>query len=232
AVVAQANRRCRRQLRPDCGAILRPLAECPPEYILLWAHGISFRQHVSQGRTAAELHESVDILEELHSAPHGTVLDYAIQPDGKWKAVTAHSPVEMQQFEDITQHFQRGVVEELAGIFAGSSSTVLQLSDLTISNARGALGMISLSPTAAELEALSKLRHCATFDHLTISPIIPPNIPDTPEKIQQGFSSSGWRSGLLHHWLNIATPEQRKVIVDIAQSYLSQQNSRMKRIFQ
>lgn len=179
-----------------------------------------------------ELHESVDILEELHSAPHGTVLDYAIQPDGKWKAVTADSPVEMQQFEDITQHFQRGVVEELAGIFAGSSSTVLQLSDLTISNARGALGMISLSPTAAELEALSKLRHCATFDHLTISPIIPPTIPDTPEKIQQGFSSSGWRSGLLHHWLNIATPEQRKVIVDIAQSYLSQQNSRMKRIFQ
>jgi len=179
-----------------------------------------------------ELHESVDILEELHSAPHGTVLDYSADAKGKWSAITADSPLEKQQFEEITRHFQYGVIEELSGIFAGGSSTGLMPSDLTIGNGQAAIGMVALSPSVDELKALSLLGHCATFDHLTLSTVIPQTIPATREQLYDTFWRTNWRIGALRHWLNGASTEQRGIIAEIASNHLPHQHSRTKRIFQ
>jgi len=192
---------------------------------------VAFSNMFLKAEQQPELHESVEILEELHSAPHGTVLDYFVDSNGKWRAVTADSPLEMQQFEEITKHFQRGVTDELVAIYAGKSATGLTLDDLTIENGVGAMGAIALSPSVSELHALSKLGHCATFDHLTLSTIIPQTVPATREKMYEGFWLNHWRVGMLRYWLGIATPEQRNVVIEIANNHMPYQHERTKRIF-
>ncbi|WP_273727544.1 HAD family hydrolase [Brucella gallinifaecis] len=178
-----------------------------------------------------ELHEIVDVLEELHSAPHGTVLDYNREDGDHWSAVTADSPLEMQQFEKITRHFQYGVVEELAAIYAGNGSTGLKLEDLTIANGVGAMGAIALSPSPTELNALSQLGHCETFDHLTLSGIISNVLPTNRDEMYESFWSSHWRIGLLRSWLKLLAPEKRSIIVEIANNHMPYQHERTKRIF-
>lgn len=179
-----------------------------------------------------EVHENVEILEELHSAPHGTVLDYQVDSQGRWSSLTADSPLEMEQFEQITQHFQMGVIEEMAAIYAGDGTTGLSVDDLTIGNGLGAMGMVALSPSTEELGALSKLGHCATFDHMTLSPIIPQAIPENRELIYKAFWMSHWRMGMLRHWLSFANPEQRNIILEIAHNHMGHHHGRTKRVFQ
>lgn len=191
----------------------------------------AFANMFIKGEDQAEVQESVEILEELHSAPHGTVLDYNQNEQGQWSGLMADSPLELQQFKQLTQYFQYGVTEELKGIFHGESQSGLTINDLSTENAIGAMGMVALSPSKEELKYLMKIGHCPTFDHLTLKAIIPEKIPETTELMYENFWRINWRIGLLHYWLSIASDEQRRIVIEIATHHLPHQHRRTKQIF-
>lgn len=164
----------------------------------------------------SEVHNAVEILEELHTAPHGTVVSYE-QRDGKWHPIFADSPLEFAQYDTMARHFQDGALETVAELFATGKCGHLVLDEITPDVVRAALGSICMSPTHQEVQLIGQLGHCATFDHSVIDPLIPCECPEDDQKMQEMFCSSGWRVGTLRSWYDAAqTSEQRVRIRDFA----------------
>lgn len=156
-----------------------------------------------------EVHSAVEILEELHTAPHGTVVSYE-QRDGKWQPVFADSPLEFMQYETMTRHFQDGALETVAELFATGRCGPLILDEITPDVVRAALGSICMSPTPHEVRLIGQLGHCATFDHSILDRLIPGECPEDDHAMRTTFWPSGWRVGTLRSWYDAAqTPQQR-----------------------
>ena len=159
----------------------------------------AFASDFISGEEQAEVHEAVEILEELHGAPHGTVESYR-EAGGTWQPVFADSAAELRQYETTTRHFQDGTLESIAALFASGRAGALRLADLTRDAARAALGAVCLSPNAEELSLFGNLGHCATFDHARFDTLIPPGCPDDETSMRQALERSGWRAGTLRAW--------------------------------
>ena len=159
----------------------------------------AFASDFVPGEEQPELHEAVEILEELHGAPHGTVQSYR-EADGTWQPVFADSAAELRQYETKTRHFQDGALESVAALFATGRAGTLRLEELTPDAARAALGAVCLSPNAEELALFGGLGHCATFDHARFDTLIPPECPDDETSMRQALERSGWRAGTLRAW--------------------------------
>lgn len=156
-----------------------------------------------------EVHSAVEILEELHTAPHGTVVSYE-QRDGKWRPVFADSPLEFAQYDTMTRHFQDGALETVAELFATGKCGTLVLDEITPDVVRAALGSICMSPSSQEVQLIGQLGHCATFDHSILDRLIPGECPEDDHAMRTTFWPSGWRVGTLRSWYDAAqTPEQR-----------------------
>ena len=162
-----------------------------------------------------EVHTAVDILEELHSAPHGTVVSYE-QRDGKWQAIFADSPAEFRQYEAITRHFQDGALETVAELYATGRSGALLLDQITPAAVRAALGAVCMSPSDDEVALIGQLGHCATFDHTHLQPIVAASCPDDEDRMRSLLSQSSWRVGTIRAWLRSAEPSRRQQLRELA----------------
>ncbi len=118
------------------------------------------------------LRNAVPILEELHAAPHGTVLGYREAAE-RWAPVFADNPVERAQHERTAHPFGQGALETVSALFGNGRAGVLRLDDITPDAVRAAIAAVFLSPDPGERAALGGLGHCATFDHATLEPIVP-----------------------------------------------------------
>lgn len=176
------------------------------------------------------VHGSVELLEELHSAPHGTVTSYRRDGDA-WLPQLADSPAEQEQYRAITRHFQDGVVEGVSAIFGGGSFRGLTLDDLTIENAKAALDAVILSPSEVELDVLAQIGHCATFDHASFDSLFPTIMPAQPDKRMAAFWRTGWRVGTLRRWRATAGETERGVVNEIARTHLAHLGERVLRQF-
>lgn len=150
-----------------------------------------------------EMMGAVDILEELHSAPHGTVSSYK-KVEGRWQAVFADNPAEMKQYETVTTHFQQGTIDAVAELFSSGVSGTLTLDDLTPDAARAALGSMLLSPTMEEVAMFSQLGHCTTFDHVTFKSIVSTGCPGKTDERWEKYWDSSWKMGTLWAWYHEA----------------------------
>lgn len=185
----------------------------------------AFASDFSTMEKQAEIHGAVEILEELHSAPHGTVVSYQ-QRQERWEPVCAENPLEMDQYRAITQHFQEGVLHTITGLFKNNRVGSLGINDLCKDVAIAALGAVILSPIPSEIHLLSQIRHSANFDHSIFDPIICPVMPADPSQAQEQFWRTGWRTGTLGKWLQTANGEQREFIRQLASQHLSHLNER------
>ncbi len=171
------------------------------------AFASDFRSSESQ----SEMHDAVEILEELHTAPHGTVLTY-LQQDGRWNPVLADSPAELAQHARATRHFQAGALETLTELFATGRCGPLRLDAISPEVVRATLGAVSLSPQPDELAQLGGLGHCGTFDHARFEPLVPDGLPDGAEARTRALMRAGWRTGTVLRWVERAAPEERDAL--------------------
>ena len=178
----------------------------------------------------AEMHDAVEIIEELHGAPHGTVQSYR-QADGVWQPVFADSPLEQRQYETVTRHFQDGTLASVAALFATGRFGTIKLDELTPDAARAALGAVCLSPNREELSLFGSLGHCATFDHARFDTLIPPHCPPDDEAMEQAFRRSGWRHGTLLAWHHASDAPGRERVSRLAARSLAHYEPRTLRQF-
>ncbi|MGI4814342.1 MAG: hypothetical protein ACRYG5_17020, partial [Janthinobacterium lividum] len=177
-----------------------------------------------------EVANAVAILEELHTAPHGTVLSHAWQ-EGRWAPIYADCSAETEQYETKTRHFQEGALETVSALFSTGCYGTLKLSDLDADAVRAALGAICLSPSAADIALLRQLGHCASFDHACLDSIVCDACPADDLAMRTEYARSEWRPGTLRHWYDIADPAQRPKVRAFCRDVLSHLSERALRQF-
>lgn len=178
-----------------------------------------------------EVEQGVALLEQFHSAPHGSVKDFQIDAAGIAQPVTQENLLELRQYEEKTKYFQLGTLESIQKVFAGANDYPITEADLSRESAVSALGAVMLSPSKNELELFSGFGHCATFDHSLHEPILDSAVPDSHHLAYQKFIHSDWRVGQLRHWWLTANDHQKNVLRDIMRDHMSHLNDRIKRQF-
>ncbi len=180
----------------------------------------------------AALRGAVAILEELHGAPHGTVLGYR-EEAGRWTPVFADNPSERAQHERTARPFQQGALQTVSALFGTGRAGTLRLHDVTPDAVRAALGAVCSSPDPHERAALGGLGHCATFDHASAQPLVPDGpAPDDPEALRVALRDCGWPVGTAHRWLAQAAPDRRQALAASVQEQLSALGPRALRQFE
>ncbi len=178
-----------------------------------------------------EVHAAVDILEELHSAPHGSVKSYRLDA-GRWEPVFTTNVEEVAQYASVTRHFQEGVLQAVGELFREGRSGCLTLEDLTPDAARSAMAALCMSPSAREIALLGKLVHCAHFDHSRFESLSLLQCPENDEARRAAFWRSAWRMGTLRHWYASAAPEHKPLLRDLAREAFAHYGERNLRHFQ
>jgi predicted HAD superfamily hydrolase len=132
---------------------------------------------------------SVAILENLHSSPDGSTINYRFI-NNSYVPEMQEAEIHRRQFEEILRPFQIGTLEGISQLFEFGSLGDLSITDLSIEAGLAAIQRISLSPTSKELDILGGILHSRTFDHTHLTPIIPKM--DTP-RIQEISKSIPWQ---------------------------------------
>lgn len=142
----------------------------------------------------------VNLLELLHSAPHGGVVDYARGESGM-SPVFADSPVERMQYDEKLSRFQAGAIE------AGRAS----FASLHPLHCRAAAEDLIVTPSAEEAELLGDLRFYDGFEHVgTYKPLVTlPSPWASVSAIHHAYRASYWRAGFLKRLISSSDPRLR-----------------------
>lgn len=167
-----------------------------------------------------ELHQAVALLEQLHSADHGTVIGYLKTADNTIKPEFKYNSAESAQYQEVTRFFQDGVIDTIRRLFNNSRSEI-SISELSIDSSIAALGAVILSPSIHELNLLGQIGHCATFDHSRHDPIITKNMPNNHEEANAILVNSDWRIGQFKQWWIQADQQDRQYLRDFCRTHLS-----------
>lgn len=166
-----------------------------------------------------ELHQGVAILEQLHSAPHGSTAGYRVRDDNLIVPVLSDNPLELQQHNHSTRWFQEGALDFISSAFMKQQDDQsMKLPLFTKEAALSALASVILSPSAVELDLLSTIGHCATFDHESHEPIIRRDMPVDLKVVQSTYVHSDWKIGQLQMWWQTADAQQKAIIRELAQA--------------
>jgi hypothetical protein len=176
----------------------------------------------------------VEMLEELHGAPHGSVTGYRRDGD-RWVAELHDTAVEHAQHEEGTRHFQDAAVSGLAEIVRTGRVGTIAAADLTRETALAAIEAVGLSPTVEEMRQLGRLKHSPNFDHSTFCTII----PDDPEPLSAEAlravieANTSWMAGALKAALlrNADRPERQALVCALATRMLAHCDKRVLRQF-
>ncbi|WP_419730376.1 hypothetical protein [Lichenicola sp.] len=175
--------------------------------------------------------DAVGILEELHSAPQGTVSGYR-QHDGRWEPVFADHPDEQRQHAEATRHFQDGTLETIEAMFQPASTRAapgtlpLRPEMLTPDAVRAAIDAVCLSPSAGERALLGAIGHCGTFDHIDFDPLVPPDCPADTDDLVALHRRCEWRTGTMLAWCDAAGGARRAELHSLARSLLAHHGGR------
>jgi FMN phosphatase YigB (HAD superfamily) len=115
---------------------------------------------------------AVPILENLHSAPEGTTVNYRVV-NSAYVPVLGDSAVEKAQHAALIAPFQQGTLEAVGELFTTGRLGAVRLENLTPAAGRAAIERVGLSPSRDELAALGQIRHSADFDHAVFTPLVP-----------------------------------------------------------
>lgn len=168
------------------------------------------------------LTDAVEMLEELHTAPHGTVLGYRQDGQGTWRALLADDAAERAQFERAARPFQSACVETVTELFGTGRCGSLRLHEITPEVVRATLAAVSLSPQGEELARLGGLGHHATFDHARFETLVPDGLPVGAEGRDAVLRRCGWRMGTALRWMERAgdtVPEVRDWVRHVMKHY-------------
>ncbi len=149
----------------------------------------------------AYLRNAVDVLETLHSAPHGSVAGYRVE-GRKWVPVMADNDVENTQFQNVVAPFQEGVLESIQIWRDGGSVAGVAGERITLNSAKAALDATFCSPTNEEIQMYGSIKCCPSFEHGTFVELLDVPFPTERDKIARALFSTGWPIGLAKTWMN------------------------------
>lgn len=149
----------------------------------------------------AYLRNAVDVLETLHSAPHGSVAGYQVE-GRKWVPVMADNDVETNQFQHVVSPFQEGVLESIQIWRDGGSVAGIVGDQITQNSAIAALDATFCSPTNEEIQMYGSIKCCPSFEHGTFVELLDVPFPTERDKIARALFSTGWPIGLAKAWMN------------------------------
>lgn len=155
------------------------------------------------------LQQGVALLEQLHSAPHGSTVGYEFDSDRKIIPIYKKNEMELNQHSEITSFFQNGALKTVENFYLNFDENFLQF-DINI--ALAAVESLTLSPSNEELNLVESMGHCATFDHSTHDPIILRKIPSFIEEVENILIYSDWKFGQLKLWWNVANDHQKELL--------------------
>ena len=179
-----------------------------------------------------EIWLGVPLLEQLHSAAHGSTLFYQTGvADGITRPIFQDSPAELKQHTQHTFWFQQGAIEGVKRLFSKDGSLPLCPEDLSRDASLAAMDALFLSPTVEEIKLLAQIGHCATFDHSGHEPIISVELPTARTHRTIMFDRSEWKLGQLRLWWHIANAEQKEWIRRAASERLGYLGERVLRQF-
>jgi FMN phosphatase YigB (HAD superfamily) len=194
-----------------------------------WMESLYGSDFIPRTEQPAVMH--VDLLEELHAAPHGTVTGYK-RKAGRWEPAFAHSPIEAEQYTRATSHFQDATVAAVRALVLQGRDGPLRVEDLTPASAVAAMTAVCLSPSARELDALGRLQHSSNFDHARFAPLVhegPP--PATHDEIRRALKESRWPLGTFRHWHDSSAGLERERVRKLANEFLAELDERSLRQF-
>lgn len=165
--------------------------------------------------TDHRLRQMATILEQLHSADHGSVWSYTAE-GGRVTPVFRANEVEQRQYERSIRPFQEGAVAELRAIFKGGHPVAVE--QLDPKSAWAALVDLCLYPSPDEARALGELRHMDGFEHAGAGVPIAASLPDlSRHEAEAALKGHTWIAGSLKNWL-ANHPGFRDTVRDIARS--------------
>ena len=222
-------------LQASIRQLLRPLA--PQQrlagfYYGLWptakgrrpAAGLMESLFASDFRPFSEqtgMRNAVDILEELHAAPHGSVVSYARAADGRWAASLGESATERWMHQTFLTPFQAAVADSARQLASEGRSCALSVGDLTPENARAAIDQLVLSPTSEEMNWLGQLQHAQGFDHAEFAPLLPEQFPvDRLDDLAEAIAHASWPVAHARRLLALAPEPQRALVREAAHAAL------------
>lgn len=177
----------------------------------------------------SELHQGVALLEELHSAAHGTTLGYRQEGNRVEPMLQTTSPAQADNDRRVGW-FQQGALAGVRELFAGDGP--VHARDLTRASARAALEALFLSPSAGEVDLLARIGHCATFDHDHLQPIIRHALPTSLEDMRHQLWQTEWSAGQMRLWWMEGTPDCRAWLQRLAPQLYPHFGARTLRQFQ
>lgn len=177
-----------------------------------------------------EVDSAAEILEELHTAPHGTVTGYG-RRDGAWEPVCAASPVEAEQYDRVIRHFQEGTVSAVRDLFTTGRSGSLELDALGPEVVVATLGAIFMSPSPEEVDLIGSVQHCTTFDHMSFRPFVAADCPTSVEAMKAVLLNGKWRPGTLKAWASATDGHRRSEVASVARETLRHFGERSLRQF-
>jgi len=159
------------------------------------------------------LRQMATILEQLHSADHGSVWGYSAE-GGRITPVFRTNGVEQRQYAECILPFQAAATSELRRIFQGKHP--LTTRQLDANSAWAALVDLCLYPSPDEARMIGGLRHMDGFEHsgegVPIAALLPRPSREEAEAALRGHT---WIAGSLRNWF-AAHPGYRDILRDIA----------------
>ena len=147
-----------------------------------------------------EIQTTIQFLETLHMAPHGSVSGYAKNPDGQFIAKLTENAGESKIFEDYIRPMQETALHALKqGLDDGS----ILWNDLTPQVYLETWRDMALYPSIRSVQALRLLRHWDGVEHTGEGMLlIPDKKPSSPKEALRLLRSAIWPSGLLTAWIS------------------------------
>jgi FMN phosphatase YigB (HAD superfamily) len=193
-----------------------------------WMESLYFSDFVPLSEQPASLH-GINLLEELHIAPHGTVTGFE-RKAGRWEPSLSHNPIEAEQYTRVS-YFQDATIAAVRELFLHGRDGPLRVDDLTPASALGAMTAVCLSPSARELAALSRLQHSTNFDHAHFTPMVPDGPPATQDDMLRALEEARWPLGTLRSWHDSSAGLDRERVRKVAKEYLADLDERSLRQF-
>lgn len=178
-----------------------------------------------------ELWDATQILEELHSGPHGAVLGYQRQ-GCRWYPQFSLSWLDLAQHARQVRHFQTGTLRAVRALFEQGYDGALRRSDLSAEAARAALMQVFLSPSLEERCAIGSLCHADNFHHAGAIEMLPEISPQAPDEMERLLALRSWKTGLLLHWRDTAGGLPRQHVRNAACHHLGGMHPRVLRQFE
>jgi hypothetical protein len=139
----------------------------------------------------------IKLLEALVTAPHGSVVDYAV--DGS--PVFVETAPELQAYESVMRHVGDAAVRGALAILDGTHPSGVTAADVTKETVWAAIMQVGHSPRVDEIDLLSQVNHVTSIDHEGNGRPLIAAAPTEPSKVTLE-DLPGMYDTLMHrHWM-------------------------------